>query len=199
MKKQASRSIKKLFKKKENGETSIVITTIVFLIIFPVGIALLLSQMTLTAKQKTEDDLIYSVLAGALVDTYEYGETNNIIVDDSDQSYKRYLTCLKQNLSLDENMFPQDESLFIGGQVDSDAFIIYNIYRKDGSVLYDKIDVLSGTKEIGNPFVNGTLFTPDGIPVKETSIYAKIRFPYKTFFNIEVPVTLKDLVAIRVN
>lgn len=193
--KQVLRNINGLLRKKEKGETSIVITVIAFFIIFPVGIALLLLQSTVTAQQKVQDDLVYSVLAGALVDIYEYGENHNIIIDNPQESYNRYTTCLKRNLNLDSNFNPSENDLIISGQVIPDTFIIYDIYNKDGETVYEEINVLTGTHNSGT--FHNNLTAPNGTPVTETSIYAKITFPYKTYFGIEIPASVKDLIAIR--
>ena len=123
-------------------------------------------------KNKVEDALILSTLASATIDLKEYAQSGAIVnIDSKDvkSSYSAFLSTLKKNLSLNDDLSLKKDS-FITGKIKIEKFIIYS----DVDSHIEVNEALNGslsTSQVGKGAI-----TPNGKKIEDTTIYAKLSF-----------------------
>lgn len=127
-------------------------------------------------KNMVEDGLVASNLAAGVIDLEIFGEMNQLIIQDCDIAYTVFRDALKDNLRLKEDFTPIESTLF-NSKIKIHEFIIYNVFENDITRLrftedghyYD--DIFPNRK--------GSMTTPDGKRITNTTIYSKIGFEIK--------------------
>ena len=138
--------------------------------------------------EQTDSNLIYSLLAAAIINLDEYVRSGNLIVSDGAEpevgdrafvnSYARFVECLRADLGLDDDMRSVKEQGLCGG-VEIVSYRIYNYVTDDSGWHITECGINNG-----QPY---TLRYPDNVRVyvqandgmvciKETSVYARISF-----------------------
>lgn len=128
------------------------------------------------------DGLVFSNLAAATVDLKEYGSTNKIVNNHFDKSFNEYQNALKENLKLDNDFVPIDSNnSMIAGKVTVEIFTIYNV---DGNDIH-MIKRQSNGNIIKQTYHNelGSMYTPDGVLIKSTTVYSRIGMELKGYMN----------------
>ena len=183
-------------KKTKKGEFGAIMSIIPIAIVLPVCVMMLCLYVAQSIKENVQDALTLSCLAGALIDTKEYAETNNIVVETPVKTYQYFQEYMKKNLSLAGDMSPKNENSFITGPIIVKDFIVYSKYDDKFYVS----DVLHESAE-SQQWEDGRIVTnpssPDGKNVTKTSVYANIEFPMRTMFGIEITAHIHELIAIE--
>lgn len=145
-------------------------------------------------KAYIEDGLATANLAAAVIDTDIYGETEELVISDTDEAYLRFQRSLKVNLNLDEDFRPYGTFL-MENPVKILEFHIYNV-REDGivHVVYDEHGAKS-TERLG---LSGVI-TPNGKEVESTTVYSRIEFDVKGFLSQRNRLTLENSVDVVKN
>lgn len=137
-------------------------------------------------KNISDDSVVASLLAGAIVDVDKYGTDHVLIIRDFDESWNAYKTSLPINLGIHDD-YTVDENPYFASRVTVHQYIVYNveeIYQKDvdGNLVYET-----------NP--DGTLkyeTNPDGTLKYETKSDGSLRLdPYGNPIPIPIPVVLE--------
>lgn len=179
--------------KKKKGTIEVFISSIVLLIIpMIIVMNIRLREIKLT-KNFVEDGLVAANLASATIDLREYGTTHKIVNDNFTKSFDDYISSLKENLKLDNNLMPINQNL-ICSNITLDNFSIYNVNGNDIQVTTRSSDGSIINSTILNGF--GTFKTPDGVLIKSTTIYSKILFKIKGFNNVQYNVSKEKSVDI---
>ena len=181
--------------KKRKGEIDIVVPVFFMVIISIIVIVLFQLLMFSVTRTTTEDALVVSNLASALIDPIEYGKTGNMIIQNPDEAYAIYQSALKTNLHLNDDWSPANDELVIGGPVQVLDYIIYNVKGQD-------VEIIGYEESAGNVLITGGLGTvtaPTGQVIEKTSIYSKITFPVNGIQGTQVTAIKEKLVAVVEN
>lgn len=141
-----------------------------------------------------EDAQVTANLAAAVIDTDIYGETEQLIISDTQKAYERFKRSLKINLNLDDNFMPYNTFL-MENKVKILGFHIYNVDENTIThIVYDEYGSKS-TEVLGKSGVT----TPDGTMVESTTVYSKIEFDVKGFLDQRNRLTLENSVDVVKN
>lgn len=179
--------------KKDGGITIFISLIAFFIVTICICFSFTIRKLDFT-RNYIEDGLVASNLAAATIDLKEYGTTKNIINNDFEKSFRDFSNSLKVNLDLDEKYISKNK--IIDGSIKVDIFRIYNVKGEDIEII---------TKDNGQfkkyKYNNsvGKISTPDGVIIKNTTIYSKISFTIKTIFNQEKYVSKENSVDITNN
>lgn len=145
-------------------------------------------------KAYIEDGLATANLAAAVIDTDIYGETEELVISDTDEAFGRFQSALKTNLNLDGNFRPFGTFL-MENPVEILEFHIYNV-REDRiiHVIYDE----HGSRTSETLGLSGVT-TPDGTEVESTTVYSKIEFDVKGFLSQRNRLTMENSVDVVKN
>ena len=145
-------------------------------------------------KAYLEDGLASANLVAAVIDTDIYGETEKLIISDTNGAYERFKKSLKTNLNLDDGFMPEDTFL-MENPVEILEFRIYNVDEDMVTcTVYDE----HGSRSTESSSLSYTV-TPDGTEVESTTIYSKIEFDVKGFLSQRNRLTLENSVDIVKN
>ena len=145
-------------------------------------------------KAYLEDGLASANLAAAVVDTDIYGETEKLIISDTNGAYECFKKSLKTNLNLDDGFMPENTFL-MENPVEILEFRVYNVDEDMVTcVVYDE----HGSRSTESSGLSHTV-TPDGTEVESTTIYSKIEFDVKGFLSQRNRLTLENSVDIVKN
>lgn len=133
-------------------------------------------------KNLAEDSIVASNLACLVIDIEEFGRTHNMQIKDVNEAYDIYSKALKGNMKLKDNFTPVLENM-IKGEVKIHRFIVFNV-SGDQIIKTEISEEGSQSVEIINGQV-GTMKTPDGTIVSNTTVYSKIGFIMKGFMEQE--------------
>lgn len=134
-------------------------------------------RRSIIERSYLEDGLAASTLAAVIIDTDAYGESEALIISDTDKAFLTFRQTLKTNLNLDDSFLPINKT-FMESQVRVLEFRIYNV--KEGTVtetFYDE----AGNKQM--QVLTGSVETPNHKTVESTTIYSKIEFDVKGYMN----------------
>ena len=162
-----------------------------------------------TTKNYLEDGVVSSNLSTLIINTDNYWNTGyftttgtfkngELILESPEKSYDALIESIKTNLALNDDMQSTKPEMFDNFKIDT--FIIYEVkYKKDVSnnVIHTKDD---GTELEDNKYIEkitydstgnytttvlpyGTVKTPNGVNVSETTSYLKITFTVKNLFD----------------
>lgn len=152
--------------------------SLIFLMICVLVILLTFSfRRSIIERTYLEDGLAASTLAAAIIDTDVYGESEELIISDTDRAYLTFKQTLKTNLGLDDSFMPTSEA-FMESQVNVLEFRVYNV--KEGLVtetLYDE----HGNKQV--QILGVATMTPNNKVIESTTVYSKIEFDVKGYMN----------------
>lgn len=152
--------------------------SLIFLMICIFVVLLVFSyRRSIVEKYFVEDALAASTLAAAIVDTDIYGETEDLIISDTDGAYLAFKQTLKTNLGLDDSYMPTNTT-FMESSVDILEFRVYNV--KDGLVTETLYDA-HGNKQI--QVIGSGALTPNNKVVESTTVYSKIEFDVKGYMD----------------
>ncbi len=145
-------------------------------------------------KMYLEDGLASANLAAAVIDTDIYGETEKLIISDTNGAYECFKKALKTNLNLDDG-FMAENTFFMENPVEILEFRIYNVDEDVVTcVVYDEY----GSRSTETSSLSHTV-TPDGTEVESTTIYSKIEFDVKGFLSQRNRLTLENSVDVVKN
>ncbi|MBO5461185.1 MAG: hypothetical protein J5983_05270 [Ruminococcus sp.] len=163
--------------KKDKGLIEYSLSLIFLMICIFVVLLVFSYRRSIVERYFVEDGLAASTLAAAIIDTDIYGETEELIISDTDGAYLAFKQTLKTNLGLDNNYMPANTT-FMESQVGLLEFRVYNV--KDGIVTETFYDD-HGNKQI--QVLGSTAVTPNGKEVESTTVYSKIEFDVKGYMN----------------
>lgn len=132
-------------------------------------------------SNKVENCLISSLLASSTVDLKVLGSTDTIKNTDFNKSYNDFIYSLKDNMNLSDDMSMKDNTL-LKGRITVDTFSIYNVIGNDIEITSKNSSGNINTITINNGL--GNIKTEDGILVKTTTMYAKLKFKVQGMDNI---------------
>lgn len=134
-----------------------------------------------TASLYLEDALAASNLASAVIDVREYGISHKILIDDPQRAYERYRWAVQGNLNLDVSWEGQAGGL-VQGPVSIVCYMVYNVEAGGVTVYhFDGEGRMTQWRE-----APGSVVSPNGIAVENTSVYSEIAFDIKNMFGITV-------------
>lgn len=145
------------------------------------GILLLYSISVKELKQyqiNARDGLDSACLAAAVIDIKTYGEKKVLTINDYDGAWNNFISSLRANMRLDNNMKCHDGSIF--DKINVHCFEIYNV---DGKLLRTYRKNLDGTVELSKDNYDGDETTPDGTNIESVTIYADIGMELNGLFN----------------
>lgn len=128
------------------------------------------------AKAHMEDGLVAAVLAAAVPDTYALADTGELYITDTAGAFTRYRASLTSNFGLSSALVSQGNE-FITGRVELLRFTVYNVQGERVTIL--PIDPASGVPGAAAEGTLGSITTPNGAQVANTTIYAEIGFTVK--------------------
>ena len=163
--------------KKDKGLIEYSLSLIFLMICIFVVLLVFSYRRSIVERYYIEDGLAASTLAAAVIDTDIYGETEDLIISNTDNAYMVFKQTLKTNLGLDDAFILVNRT-FMDSEVNVQEFRIYNM--KDGlitEVLYDE----HGNKQM--QVLGSGVLTPNGKEVESTTIYSKIEFDVKGYMN----------------
>ncbi len=141
---------------------------------------------------RIEDSLVASNLAAATVDINKYADEGiivNIDREDVKKSYDAFISTLKSNLELKDDMTLK-ESSFISSKINVEKFIIYSDLKT-----HTQINQVSSNGAISSSTGSVGMSTPNGKKVKDTTIYAKLSFQI-TFMGKTMNVSKDNVVIV---
>lgn len=160
---------------------------IVFIFAF-IGVVSLLTSYIIHMKmieitnENVQDAVALSNLASALMDQTEYEKTRRIQVKDFNRSYLVYVDSLKENMQLTYEMYPRNR--YITSKVDILEYSVYNVEGNDITLIQRTLrNGIAVTETLIYHNQVGSLKTPDGITITNTTIYSKIGFSIKGLMN----------------
>lgn len=159
-------------RRKEKGTVDLIASMMFFLIlVLAIFFGFRVTQYMVTAAG-VEDALAASNLASAVIDIEEYGKSHRIQIKDTDRAFAIYREALCVNLKTDAYLNTTNQD-FLAGQVEIIEYIIYNV--RDEQIYIQK---RNGNGEVVEEYQanKGTVYTPDGVCVEETTIYSRIGF-----------------------
>ncbi len=129
-----------------------------------------------------EDALAASNLASAVIDIKEFGKSHTIQIQDPENAFLLYREALCHNLHLDEYLNTTNQEL-LASKVTIEEYIVYNV-----SDALAEIYILDESGQIRRyeTATVGQVFTPDGVCVETTTIYSRIAFQVKGFFDQKI-------------
>ena len=130
-----------------------------------------------------EDALAASNLASAVIDVKEFGKSHRIQIQDPENAFLLYREALCHNLQLDEYLNTTNQEL-LASRVTIEEYIVYNVC--DALVEIYVCDESGQIKQYETGTA-GQVFTPDGVCVESTTVYSRISFQVKGFFDRELP------------
>lgn len=130
-------------------------------------------QRVCRTSDRMEDALACSNLAAMVVDLKELGSTGQVRLCEPDRVFPLFLSALRDNLRLDENLMAVSSDL-ISGQVQLECFQIYNV----GDTRVEILEWKNGLFERSQA-LPGQVVTPMGDRVEKTGIYSEISFDNK--------------------
>lgn len=178
----------RILSKKEDG-TGAVGYVFLFLIMLVMVIATLyLAQVAklMTHQHHVDDSLTDAVLASLVADDIYYFETcerGNTVVrfKDKDDSYDIFVDCMNDAVADTDDFYYNFHF---------DTFICYEV---EGSV----VTITEYMGDAGNERTTtgrlGYVVTPDGVTVKDTSAYGKIRFDIKNIIDESLITKTRDI------
>lgn len=168
----------------------------IYLLILAAVLILCIFRMELLSavRRRTEDALVSANLAAALIDLEAYDEEERAVITEERKAYGRYLKTLKENLCLNQEMFPVNDRL-IRGKVIVEVFQIFNVSGNDVEQLDFTEDGMVNRLRISGG--KGIVQTPNGKTVEYTSIYSRIGFYIRGLFGQTVYVTKDNCVDIE--
>ncbi len=145
-------------------------------------------------KAYLEDGLATANLAAIVIDADRFGETEELVISDTEEAYERFQKALKTNLNLDDSYLSHDTFL-METPLKVLEFHIYNV-EEDGivHVIYDG----NGSKITELMGLSGVM-TPNGKEVESTTVYSKIEFDVKGFLTQRNRLTLENSVDVVKN
>lgn len=178
--------------KKRKGQVGIVFS--IFMVVFLVIVIAVLMQLYQyrVISRRTEDALAASNLASAIIDVEEYGISHNILIDAPDGAYLTYQGALKSNMQLDDSWMSSISA--ISGRIEILDYIIYNVRGNDIEIYCYGTNPYQIVEQGGL----GSVYAPNGKKVVSTSIYSRITFPVKGFFDMQTT-AVKDMLVDIVN
>ena len=163
--------------KKDKGLIEYSLSLIFLMICIFVVLLVFSYRRSIVERYFVEDGLAASTLASAVIDTDIYGETEELIISNTDMAYITFKQTLKTNLGLDDNYLPLNRTL-MESAVDIREFRIYNV--KEGIITETLYDA-SGNKQV--QVLGGSAQTPNGKEVESTTVYSKIEFDVKGYMD----------------
>lgn len=135
----------------------------------------MLRRMVLSAAY-LEDALACSNLAGAIIDTKEYGYSHEVVLQAPEEAYNIFIRALKTNLNLDNQMRSKGDA-FIWNEVRVEEFILYNVRG-------EQIEIVrfspSGVERMAGYL--GYTAAPNGQLVEKTGIYSEVSYQIRGYF-----------------
>lgn len=183
--------------KRENGNINIMFSYMALSIVALLVAYGIANNKIIIMNNKLEDALVSSNLASATVDLKEYAEKGLIVNIESQSvidSYNAFLSTLKKNLSLNDNLSLKKDSI-ISSNIKIEKFVIYSDVKSHIEIN----EVLNGS--VSTSQREKGIMTPNGKNIEDTTIYAKLGFQvsvmgqdfYVSKDNV-VRVTEKDIV-----
>lgn len=177
------------WKKKRNGSGAIGYVFLFLVLLIMVILTLYLTQVTklMTHQHHVDDSLADAVLASLVADdiyyfeTYEETGTPIIRLKNVEESHDIFVDCMKDAIvGMDE--FYYDFTF--------DTFICYEV--KGTRIAITKYMGNAGIKQVSSGDV-GTVTTPTGALVTETSAYGNVRFDIQNIINRSYITKSKDI------
>jgi hypothetical protein len=177
-------------KKKENGNAPVMFIFVFFMIFLLFGVAatMMTYAQVMTHQHEIDDDLCDSVLSSMVVDLDRYNNeqkaygvqapTNTaddqvaVFYKSVDNSFSLYKSCFDNAKRQNDPAFFQNFSY--------DTYILYEVDPKQNKITVTSFSP-NGQKTVTTGTC-GSIQTPDGKKVTETSAYAKVSFAVKTYF-----------------
>lgn len=111
------------------------------------------------------------------ISQHQLSTTGQLVFDQSDNdnvlaTFKAYFA---KNFNLDSALTPVNKSSFINTPITVDRMNIYSV-KSNGTIT--EYDYTSDTGGFSNKYTSysGTIYTPQGIQVKQTSVYVEVKF-----------------------
>lgn len=181
---------------RKSGKIQVVLTIDLLVILMIMVMVYLQIEQFKTTRAYMEDALAASNLASAVIDIEEFGTTNNIVIASSDDAFAIYKDAIRYNLNLDDAWECPNKAL-ISGPVRILTYIIYNVRDQDVEIYtYDENGSVTH-QVISNGL--GTVTSPNGIIIENTSIYSRIGFPVEAIWGIQVDAVKDNLADIVQN
>lgn len=181
--------IKRIFNQKGQINLSVGLFMILFLAI------LMLAQIQVEQYKQVslyvEDALAASNLAAAVIDKEAYFATKNMVLTDAEETYARFLEAIKENLSLNDELYSQKIEM-ISSPVKIERFLIYNVTEAG----IDCIERLEGGTYLYDSYEEGEVLSPNLLPIEHTGIYSELSFQIKDVFGIETEVKKEKFVDV---
>lgn len=181
---------------KKSGKIQIVLAIYLLVILMIMVMVYMQIEQFKTTRAYMEDALAASNLASAVIDIEEFGTTNNIVIASPEEAFAIYKEAIRFNLNLDDEWECPNKEL-ISGPVRILTYIIYNVrdqdveiytYDENGNLIYQDI-----------PDGLGSVISPNGITIENTSIYSSIGFPVDAIWGIQVDAVKDNLADIVKN
>lgn len=181
--------MKKLIKKE--GTIMDFMIPLGFLILLCIVINYLLVDRQITiARDDIEDSLVSATLAAATFNTEVYGTSNDIVITDNIQAFNNFKKSLKENLELNDTMYPINSNSSIKSEVVVKNFTIYNVIGNDVKEI--NRSETGNITETNHTNGKGVVTTPKGEYVKNTTVYTKIEFTVGEFMGISKNDAVKE-------
>ncbi len=164
-----------------------------FMLICLVGLLLAYSFSVKEIRQYEDyakDGLDSACLSAALIDLERYAYGRFIVIK-QENSWPVFKNCLKNNMKLDEDLNPNDKSIY--GKVTVHEFIVYNII--EGFLVSYHVTGDGNTYYESKTYSKDDM-TPDGSKIISATIYADIGMNVKSFLGIEKYVHIKTSVDV---
>lgn len=151
-----------------------------FIMLIFIVIAFMIRYRVLEHNAKYIDTaLSSSLLAGATIDIAEYANNENIVV--SNDSYEKFVSCLKHNMGLSDS-FEIDKN-YLSGVVKVERYITYSVIYTTTGYYIRETQIINGSTTVIN-HAEGEVIrveTTDGEKiVTEASVFGEISFEFKS-------------------
>lgn len=197
--------IRRLVLKKEEGSfLEQVICTFCIIVVILLLIFSLRIRFIEISKNTSDDSLVASLLAGAIVDIERYGTDHVLVVRDFDESFEAYKNTLSVNLGIHNDYTVDEGSSLYSSTVTLHRYIVYNVdenYVDTNGAVKCKVEVI----DYNNPteYSGGTggsisrqtyvfddkdsitIKAPDGMGITATTLYGEIGYDMQGYFNTD--------------
>lgn len=173
-------------KKKEEGAVEYIVSFFVFLIVLILILSSIALRQAKTSKNFLDDGITASLLATEIINPLDYN-SGNICIDET-KAFSIFTSSLKINLNLSDDYLSNDNKFY--SSIEISNFVVYNV---KGTDIYEYVYDLNGNYTLTiHSNVAGTLQTPNGFTVNESSVYAKIKVSLNDFYGVEYGVKYVD-------
>lgn len=170
---------KRKYERSGNVMISCLVSLMSITIVLSIVVCMMSARIANEAAIRMENSMSAATLAGLSVDFEKYAETYldgnaEVVVADENESYELFKELLNINLS--------DANGFIKNVV-VNKYIIYNYVQSEGMIYIFCFDN-NCLRKVDCKTV-GQVFTPNGIEVRKTSVFADVSFDLSVFGNLK--------------